>query len=79
MVSFLFKMDCKFIFLVFSEELLHATICAQLDLEVMCKRSKKKEYHLIYMNFGVKKFIVKTTKRNLTLMLKCYNLVDLME
>jgi hypothetical protein len=29
---------------------------AQLDLKVMCKRSKKK---VIFMNFGVKKFTVK--------------------
>jgi hypothetical protein len=42
-------------------------MCSQLDLEVMCKRFKKEESHLILMNFEVKKFIVKrtSTKENL--------------
>jgi hypothetical protein len=41
-------------------------VCAQLDLEVNCKRSKNKKDHLIFINFGVKKFTVKNTqeKRN---------------
>jgi hypothetical protein len=38
-------------------------MCAQLDLEVMSKRPKKKD-HLIFVNFGVKKFIVKNTQKN---------------
>jgi hypothetical protein len=33
-------------------------MCPQLDLEVRCKRPQKKEDHLIFINFGVKKFIV---------------------
>jgi hypothetical protein len=38
---------------------------AQLDLEVSCRRPKKKEDHLILINFGVKKFTLKNTpKRN---------------
>jgi hypothetical protein len=34
-------------------------------MEVMCKRSrkKKKKNHLIFINFGVKKFIVKNTQK----------------
>jgi hypothetical protein len=32
---------------------------AQLDLEVRCKRPQKREDHLIFINFGVKKFTVK--------------------
>jgi hypothetical protein len=41
-------------------------MCVQLDLEVRCKRPKKREDHLVFINFGVKKFIVKNThkKRN---------------
>jgi hypothetical protein len=35
---------------------------AQLDLEVRCKRPPKKKNHLIFINFGVKKFIVKNTQ-----------------
>jgi hypothetical protein len=31
-------------------------MCVQLDLKVMCKNPKKKEDHLIFMNFGTKKF-----------------------
>jgi hypothetical protein len=35
---------------------------AQLDLEVRCKRpKKKKKNHLIFINFGVKKFTLKNT------------------
>jgi hypothetical protein len=37
--------------------------CSQLDLEVMCKRSKKREDHLIFINFRVKKFIIKNTQK----------------
>jgi hypothetical protein len=38
---------------------------AQLDLEVRCKRPQKREDHLIFINFGVKKFIEKyTPKKN---------------
>jgi hypothetical protein len=37
---------------------------AQLDLEVRCKRPKKKrEDHLIFINFGVKKFTLKNTPK----------------
>jgi hypothetical protein len=38
-------------------------MCAQLDLEVRCKRPKKREDHLIFINFGVKKFTVKSTQQ----------------
>ena len=37
-------------------------MCAQLDLEVMYKKiRRKKKDHLIFMNFGVKKFTLKKT------------------
>jgi hypothetical protein len=36
---------------------------AQLDLEVRCKRPKKREDHLIFINFGVKKFTLKNTPK----------------
>jgi hypothetical protein len=39
-------------------------MCAQLDLKVMCKSFKEKEDHLIFMNFGMKKFTVKNTLKN---------------
>jgi hypothetical protein len=29
-------------------------MCVQLDLEVRCKRPKKREDHLIFMNFGIR-------------------------
>jgi hypothetical protein len=35
----------------------------KLDLEVICKKPKKKEDHLIFMNFGVKKFTVQKTSK----------------
>jgi hypothetical protein len=54
-------------------------MCAQLDLEVMAKDPKKREDHLIFINFGVKKFILKNTQKKKTLMLECYNLLDPME
>jgi hypothetical protein len=34
---------------------------AQLDLEVRCKRPKKREDHLIFINFGIMKFKLKNT------------------
>jgi hypothetical protein len=52
---------------------------AQLDLEVMCKRLKKSEHYLIFINFGVKKFTIKNTKKKKTLMFKCYYLLAPME
>ena len=38
-------------------------MCAQFDLDVMCKRPKKKKDHLVFMVFGLKKFIVKKTSK----------------
>jgi hypothetical protein len=38
-------------------------MCAQLNLEVMCKRPQKEKYHLIFMNFIVKKFIEKIEQK----------------
>jgi hypothetical protein len=32
-------------------------------LEVRCKRPKKREDHLIFINFGVKKFTLKNTPK----------------
>jgi hypothetical protein len=54
-------------------------MCAQLDLEVRCKRPKKREDHLIFTNFGVKKFIGKNTPNNKPLMFECYNILNPME
>jgi hypothetical protein len=54
-------------------------MCAQLDLEVMAKDPKKREDHLIFINFGVKKFTIKTSKKNRTLIFECYNLLAPME
>jgi hypothetical protein len=54
-------------------------MCVQLDLELRCKRPKKREDHLIFINFGVKKFIVKNIQKNKTLMFECYNLLAPME
>jgi hypothetical protein len=46
----------------------------------MCKRPKKRKDHLIFSNFGVKKFTVKKhPKKRKTSMFKCYNLLDSME
>jgi hypothetical protein len=36
---------------------------AQLDLEVRCKDPKKREDHVIFINFGVKKFTLKNTPK----------------
>jgi hypothetical protein len=52
---------------------------AQVDLEVRCKRSKKKKDHLIFINFGVKKFTLKNAQKKKTLIFECYNLLDPME
>jgi hypothetical protein len=49
---------------------------AQLDLEVRCKRPKKRENHPIFINFGVRKFIVKNTPKKRTLIFECYNFLD---
>jgi hypothetical protein len=52
---------------------------AQLDLEVRCKRPKKREEHLIFIHFGVKKFTLKKTPKIKTLTFERYNLLDPME
>jgi hypothetical protein len=43
------------------------------------KTEKKKEYHLIFMNFGMKKFTIKRTPPKKTLIVEHYNLGDPME
>jgi hypothetical protein len=43
------------------------------------KDPKKRKDHLIFNNFGVKKFTVKNTQKNKTLMFECYNLLAPME
>jgi hypothetical protein len=35
--------------------------------------------HVIFINFGVKKFTLKNTQKKKTLMFECYNLLDPME
>jgi hypothetical protein len=54
-------------------------MCAQLDLEVMCKRPKKRKDRIIFINFGIKKFAVENAQKNKTLMFECYNLLAPME
>jgi hypothetical protein len=54
-------------------------MCAKLDLEVRCKRPRKREDRLIFINFGVKKFIVKNTPKIIILMFECYNFINPME
>jgi hypothetical protein len=48
-------------------------------LEVRCKRPKKRKDNLIFINSGVKKFTLKNTPKNKTLMFECYNLLASME
>jgi hypothetical protein len=43
------------------------------------KDPKKREDHLIFINFGVKKFTLKNTQNKRTLIFECYNLLDPME
>jgi hypothetical protein len=43
------------------------------------KDPQKIEDHLIFVNFGVKRFRVKNTQKNKTLMFDCYNLLAPME
>jgi hypothetical protein len=40
------------------------------------KDPKKREDHLIFINFGVKKFTLKITPLEKTLTFECYNLLD---
>jgi hypothetical protein len=47
-------------------------MCTQLDLGVRCKKLRKKKDHLIFINFGVKKFTVKNISKKKTLMFECY-------
>jgi hypothetical protein len=54
-------------------------MCAQLDLEMRCKRPKKIEDHLIFINIGEKNFTIKNTKKKETLMFECYNFLNPME
>jgi hypothetical protein len=43
------------------------------------KDPKKKKDHLIFINFGIKKFTLKNTPQKKTLTFECYNLLDPME
>ena len=43
------------------------------------KDPKKREDHLIFIDFGVKKFTLRNTQNKQTLMFECYNLLDPME
>jgi hypothetical protein len=43
------------------------------------KDPKKREDHLIFINFGVKKFTLKNTPQKKTLTFECYNLLDPIE
>jgi hypothetical protein len=47
-------------------------MCAQLDLEVRCNRRE----HIIFINFGIKKFTVKHIPPKKTLMFECSYLID---
>jgi hypothetical protein len=48
-------------------------MCAQLDLEVTCKRSKKRKDHLIFINLGGKKFTIVNNQKKKNF--ECYNLL----
>jgi hypothetical protein len=45
----------------------------------VAKDPKKIEDHLIFINFGVKRFTLKTPQKKRTLTFECYNLLDPME
>ena len=47
--------------------------------KVMRKSPQKKEDLIIFINFGIKKFIERNTQKINELMFECYNLLDLME
>jgi hypothetical protein len=47
--------------------------------KLCAKDPKKRQDRLIFINFGAKKFTLKSTKRKGTLMFECYNLLDPME
>jgi hypothetical protein len=52
-------------------------------LNLIWKRSakdpKRREDHVFFINFGVKKFTLKNTPKENTLMFECYNLLAPME
>jgi hypothetical protein len=41
----------------------------------MQKTSKKRKDHLVFINFGVKKFTITKAQKNRTLIFECYNLL----
>jgi hypothetical protein len=43
------------------------------------KKQKKRENHIIFINFGVKKFTLKNTPKKENFAFECYNLLDPME
>jgi hypothetical protein len=51
----------------------------QLDLDVMYKRLKIKKNHLIFFNFGLKKFTITNTPQKKAMMFEYYNLLDVLE
>jgi hypothetical protein len=54
-------------------------MCAQLDLEVRCKRTKIKRRASNFHSFWSKEVHGKKNLKNKTLMFECYNLLDPME
>jgi hypothetical protein len=52
-------------------------MCVKFDLEVRCKKPKKRKDHLIFINFRVKMFTIKNTQKKRTLMFECYYFLDL--
>jgi hypothetical protein len=54
-------------------------VCSTRFGSEMQKTPQKRDDHLIFINFGVKKFILKNTQKRRTLLFECYNLLDPME
>jgi hypothetical protein len=66
--------------LIITNELRFEPYLLNLISKWCAKDPKKSEDHLIFIHFGVKKFIVRNTlKKRKTLKFECYNLLNLME
>jgi hypothetical protein len=63
-------------FIITNMELRFELCLFNLIWKWLAKDPKKREDHLIFINFGVKKFIVRVFQKKKTLMFECYNLID---
>jgi hypothetical protein len=78
-VKTLIKKNNSSSFIVTNMEFKFEPCVNNLIWKCSAKDPKKREDHLIFINFGVKKFMAKNTPKKKTLIFECYNLLAPLE